>query len=167
MNRKSQKKIVFLSSSKAFSTTKVRRWSKRVSLQPGSGPCSSASICSKTANRRPSSDLSLHGKRSNLHGKHNILHSMTAFISINVSLQWFKFRNESRKTGASDLIAHSDSSLQERAAIIFFFPRGQPCLCCWLVSPPRWREASLPVAVPVRSRLGLFLRLRSGRHVLW
>ena len=46
---------------------------------------------------------------------------MTAFISIKVSLQWFKFRNESRKTGASDLIAHSDSSLQERAAIIFFF----------------------------------------------
>ena len=58
------------------------------------------------------SDLSLHGKRSNLHGKHNTLHSMTAFITINVSLQWFKFRNESRKTGASDLIAHSDSSLR-------------------------------------------------------
>ena len=33
--------------SKAFSTTKVRRWSKRVSLQPGSGPCSSASTCSR------------------------------------------------------------------------------------------------------------------------
>ena len=53
------------------------------------------------------------------------------------------------------------------AAIVLFFPRSQPPLCCWLVSPPRWREASLPVAVPVRSRFGLFLRLRSGRHVLW
>ena len=39
---------------------------------------------------------------------------------------------------------------------------------CWLVSPPKRREASLPVvAVPVPGpALGWFLRLRLGRHVL-
>ena len=42
-------------------------------------------------------------------------------------------------------------------------PRGQPCLCCWLVSPLRWMEASLPVAVPVFGpALGCFCAFARG-----
>ena len=70
-----------------------------------------------------------------------------------VSLLGSNFEMMPRKTGASALIAHSDSSLRSARRSHFSSPRGQPCLCCWLVSPPRWREASpwasLPVAVPV------------------
>ena len=44
-------------------------------------------------------------------------------------------------------MAYGDSNLLGRlqphgARVIWiFFPRGQPCLVCWLVSPPKWREA--------------------------
>ena len=60
-------------------------------------------------------------------------------------------------------IACGDSKLLERLqpdgarVIWFFFPRGQPCLVCWLVSPPNWREAPFPVAVPISGpALGCF-----------
>ena len=66
-----------------------------------------------------------------------------------------------------------DSSIAERAAILVFFPRGQPCLVCWLVSPPKWREApSLlrsPFLVPlwVVSALALWDATPLGDVTTW
>ena len=72
---------------------------------------------------------------------------------------------------ATLFMAYGDSNLLERLqpdgarAIRFFFPRGQPCLVCWLVSPPKWRETSLPVAVPIPGpALGCFCACALGRH---
>ena len=81
------------------------------------------------------------------------------------------FEMSHRKGRLSDRIAYSDSSTAERAAILIFLPPWPaiPCLLvCWLVSPPKRREASSPVvAVPLPGpALGWFLRLRLGRHVL-
>ena len=73
--------------------------------------------------------------------------------------------------GVAIFMAYGDSNLLERLqpdgarAIRFFFPRGQPCLVCWLVGPPKWREASLPVAVPIPGpALGCFCACALGRH---
>ena len=50
-------------------------------------------------------------------------------------------------------------------AIWFFFPRGQPCLVCWLVSPPKWERGPFPVAVPTPGpALGCFCACALGRH---
>ena len=134
---------------------------KRFQSKPGRGPAISTSTCSKTATRQPSLYISQHGKHRLLHGKRSNIHLMSAMFTSNgfISRSWagFKFRNESPEDGSSALIATSDSSLRSAPAILFSCPRGQPCLCCCLVSPPRWREASLPVAVPVSgSALGCF-----------
>ena len=74
---------------------------------------------------------------------------------------------------ATLFMVYGDSNLLERLqpdgarVICFFFPRGKPCLVCWLVSPPKWREASLPVAVLFPGpALGRFCACASGRHVL-
>ena len=45
----------------------------------------------------------------------------------------FNFEMSHRKGRLSDLIATSDSSTAERAAILIFLPRGQPFLVCWFV----------------------------------
>ena len=61
---------------------------------------------------------------------------MPAIFTVMVSLPGSNFEMMPRKTGASALIAHSDSSLRSARRSYFSSPRGQPCLCCWLVSPP-------------------------------
>jgi hypothetical protein len=76
-----------------------------------------------------------------------------------------------KKSPLSHLIATSDSSTAARAAMLIFLAPWPaiPCLLvCWLVGPPKRREASSPVvAVPLPGpALGWFLRLRLGRHVL-
>ena len=87
---------------------------------------------------------------------------MSAIFTVMVSLPGSNFEMMPRKTGASALIAHSDSSLRSARRSYFSSPRGQPCLCCWLVSPPRWREAPPCCGPHSWSRVGLFLRLRLG-----
>ena len=81
------------------------------------------------------------------------------------------FEMSHRKRRLSDLIATSDSSTAERAAILIFLPPWPaiPCLLvCWLVSPPKQREVSSRVVAVLLPgpALGWFLRLRLGRHFL-
>ena len=75
------------------------------------------------------------GDKSAVEGRSN-LHLMSAIFTVMVSLSGSNFEMMPRKTGASALIAHSDSSLRSARRSYFSSPRGQPCLCCWLVSPP-------------------------------
>ena len=59
-----------------------------------------------------------------------------------------------------------------RGDLCFSSPRGQPCLVCWLVSPPNWRAPpSLLSCLLLRSSFlvplwVVLLRLRLERHVL-
>ena len=98
----------------------------------------------------------LHGKRSDLQfndsNQAKVSQSMVSDTGSN-------FEMMPRKTGASALIAHSDSSLRS-ARRSYFLPPVASCafvVGCLVVSPPSWREASLPVAVPVSGpALGCF-----------
>ena len=116
--------------------------------------------------------MSLHGKRSSLQINNDsnqakvLLHSSQSF-SVNGLDTGSNFEMIPRKADAPALISYRTQRLQpqERGMPLLLTMRpslmARPLVSqtatCWLVNPPKWREASLPVAVPVPgTALGCF-----------